>query len=87
MVCYEAAEKLKRGLPSMTRFREEHYATQAHRTWVKIQRADNAGREVSALSASSARCQERRTLRSEYFAKKGKSTKAPKARQRRLLDG
>jgi hypothetical protein len=70
----------------MTRFREEHYATQAHRTWVKVQRANHPGHpQITKQLAEMGSKQERDALRSAYFAGKRKGKKAPQASWR--LDG
>jgi len=59
----------------MSRFREEYYATKAHRGWVKVQRADHTrdpgDKEASRIAAWD---WERRTLRSQYFAAKAKTS-------------
>ena len=70
----------------MTRFREEHYATQAHRTWVKVQRANHAGHpQIAKQLAEVGSKQERDALRATYFAGKRKGKKTPQASWR--LDG
>jgi len=88
VLCYKAREKRVTHF-LMTRFREEHYDTGAHRSWVKIQRSDNARHTVAAEASSLTRGEERRALRSEYFKKKSQGrTAPPAAAQRRLqLDG
>jgi len=86
VICYEAADK--RETPDlMTRFREEVYASSWGRAKDKVQRAGNSGNSGLEAARASARCEERRTLRSEYFKKKAKGRTAPKTAVRRLLDG
>ena len=85
MLCYEAADK--RETPDlMTRFREEHYDTKAHRTWVKVQRAGDTVHKAVTSSADGLTAAEWLTLRSRYFARKAKGHTGPrwKARQARL---
>jgi len=69
----------------LTRFREEHYATKAHRAVRKASRVQRAGDKVHPPkpdNTASLQAQERESLRRDYF--KAKGTKPPKANQRRL---
>ena len=86
MVRYAAAEK-GANPDLMTRFREEHYDTKAHRAWAKVQRTDNEGGEVLGDEGRAERAldAERRTLRSEWFKKEqAKHPQDASKAQRRL---
>jgi len=80
-VCYIAAKKQECPL-TLTRFREEHYDTKAHRAWVKIQGAGDPGNPYVESPGTASHGAERRALRSLYFKEKGTKPASPK--QRRL---
>ncbi len=85
MLCFVAADR--RETPDLlTRFREEHYATKAHKAWVaSLQRADNEGDQAGAGSLAILAA-EQRALRSEYFKTLRKKAAKPHKGQKRLLD-
>ena len=68
----------------MSRFREEHYATKAHKASVKLQRADNSLLEEGAFPGHPDWEKERRALRSQYFKEKAKMAPSTAYGQRRL---
>ncbi len=70
----------------MTRFREEHYDTKAHKAWAKVQRSGHVDDPFVATARTVAECAERRTLRSEFFKKKTQ-VRTTKAQGRFNLDG
>ncbi len=57
----------------MSRFREEHYATKAHKAWVKGKKQSLGAVPVRAGESVPETLQaERRALRIDYFKKKAK---------------
>ena len=82
MLCFIAANN-RESPHLMTRFREEHYDTKAHRAWAEVQRADHESHTDGEEKWNIAVRKERRTLRSEYLkaaAKKRAPVQALQAR-------
>ncbi len=80
MLCFIAGEKEV----SMTRFREEVYATKRFRTQVRLQRGNHKSDTESETTRILAYEYERGSLRPEYLAK-AKKKQAKRAVQERLI--